>query len=144
MIFMQIKTHFGARASEWILACVLCSIGIMLLRPIDLFGDNIAYFGLARIASQSTWGWLCLACGLLRLFALIINGSWVPSTYHLRAITALLSCFFWFQLSLALMISDRPSLSLATFPWLLVLDIMCCHRAAMDVQRNKIAKTQRV
>lgn len=144
MLFLQIKGHFGARVSEWILACILVSIGLMLIRPIDLFTDNDAYFGLARIATQATWGWFCLGCGVLRLIALTINGSWVPSTYHLRALASLLSCFFWFQLSLALLISDKPSMALATFPWLLVLDIICCHRAAVDVQRNRMAINTRV
>lgn len=144
MLFVKIRSHFNARASEWVLACIMTSIGLMFLRPTDLFGNSEAYFGLARIASQGTWGWFCFACGALRLAALTVNGSWVPSTYHLRAITSLLSCFFWFQISIALMISDQPSMSLGTFPWLLALDLICCHRAAGDAQRNKLLDKTRV
>lgn len=139
MIFLHIRKHFGARTSEWILACILASWGLMLLRPENTFLDERVYLTLTRIASETVWGWMCLGCGLLRIAALIVNGSWVPSTYHLRSLTSILSCFFWFQITLGLMASGVASTGLAIYPWLLVLDVICCHRAAVDLRFSQAA-----
>lgn len=132
MIFLHVQSTFKARASEWVLASILSSIGLMLLRPDDIFGQSSVYIGLAQIASQHTWGWFCLVGGAIRLVALTINGYWIPSSYHLRALTAFLGCLFWFQFALGLFVSDRPTIILVTVPWLFLMDLINCHRAAVD------------
>jgi hypothetical protein len=127
--------HFGStfptRISEWALACILASWGLMLLRDDDTFGSSQAYLGLARLASESVWGWACLLAGAVRLVALVINGAWTP-TYHFRSLLAFLSCFFWMQISLGLMATGNASTGLAVYPWLLLTDIYCTYRAARD------------
>lgn len=137
MIFLHVKKHFSARASEWMLAGILTSIGLMFLRPETMFDKSFVYVGLARIANEQTWGWFCFIFGAIRLAALVINGAWVPSSYHLRAFTAFVACFFWFQLTLGLIMIMQPSILLAIVPWLFMLDMLNCHRAATDVQRDK-------
>lgn len=139
MIFLHVKKHFAARASEWMLAGILISIGLMFLRPEPMFDNtSFVYVGLERVASEQTWGWFCFTFGAIRFAALVINGAWVPSSYHLRAFTAFVACFFWFQLSFSLIMTGRPSILLAIVPWLFVLDMINCHRAAADVQKDKL------
>lgn len=140
MIFLSIKKHFPTRASEWVLASILASWGLMLLRSEATFATSPSYIGLERIASENTWGWFCLAIGVSRLVALAINGHWVPSTYHLRSITSFVSCFFWFQISLGIMASHLASTGLAVYPWLMVLDIICTYRTARDLAIDRQIK----
>lgn len=134
MLLLHARQHFPARYSEWFLASILLTIGLLLLRPENIFAQSPAYVGLARIANQTTWGWFCFVFGALRIVALIVNGSWVPSSYHLRAFTAFISCFFWFQFTLGLMATGNPTLMLATAPWLFLSDMVNCHRAASEAR----------
>ena len=137
MILLHVKKHFPARATEWIVAAMLTTLGLIFLRPEPTFALSPSYVGLARLATESTWGWGCVIIGGIRIIALIINGAWVPSTYHLRSITAMLSCFVWFQLSLGLFASNTASAGLALFPWLVVLDIVSTYRVARDLRLSK-------
>jgi hypothetical protein len=137
-MILHFSSTFPARTTEWMLACILTSWGLMLLRPETTF-DNLAYLGLARIAEEDTWGWLCTAAGGLRLVALAINGLWVPPTYHLRSLTSFLSCFFWLQITLGFMASGSASTGLAVYPWLLVAEVICTYRTARDYRLARIS-----
>lgn len=138
----MISLHFGqtfhVRVAEWLLACILASWGLMLLRP-EITFSTPAYVGLERIFSEVVWGWLCFVCGGLRLTALAINGLWRPS-YFIRSITAFLSCFFWMQISLSFGGAGNASTGLAVYPWLLVADIYNVYRATVDGRVAKAAE----
>lgn len=130
-VIMHFTKTFPQRVSEWALASILCSWGLMLLRPESTFATSGSYIGLARLAAEDTWGWFCFIAGALRLTALAINGLWTP-TYHIRSLLAFLSCFFWFQISLGFMASGNATTGLAVYPWLLLLDTYSTYRAARD------------
>lgn len=132
---MSIRTFhltFRQRASEWMLAGIMFTMGWVLLQPYDMFA-NPSYAGLAQIAPQLHWGLLCAALGGFRLIALWINGSW-RATPHLRSILAFVSSVFWFQLVLGIIASPALSTNVAIFPWLLATDIYCAFRAAVDAR----------
>lgn len=130
-MILHFTQTFPSRVSEWTLASILASWGLMLLRPEVTFATSPSYVGLERIAAEDTWGWFCLIAGVIRLMALTINGIWKP-TYHIRSALAFLSCFFWLQISLGFMASGNASTGLAVYPWLLMLDIYSTYRAARD------------
>jgi hypothetical protein len=139
-IVLHIGKHLPTRWPEWILASMLTSWGGILLRPENTFGSSPSYEGLARIASEQTWGWFCLGAGVIRLIALTVNGSWVPTTYHLRSLTAFLSCFFWLQITIGFMASGNASTGLAVYPWLLIADIACVYLSARDYRISRVSE----
>lgn len=139
MLFLHVKKHFGARTSEWMLAGIMLSIGLILLRTEDTFSTSPAYVGMARIASEQTWAIGCTIVGVLRLVALTINGLWVPTTYHLRSAASFVSCFIWTQIMVGAMTSGIAGLGIAVFPWILLWDIITCHRTAVDYRMGKEA-----
>lgn len=121
---------------------MLTSWGLMLLRPEDTFSLSQSYVGLARIANEDTWGMFCLGAGIMRILALGINGWWVPVTYHLRSLTAFLSCFVWAQISLGLAATTNASTGLAVYPWLMVADMACVLLAARDTKLQRTTLRQ--
>lgn len=123
---------FPARYSEWILAIILLSWGVVLAKPFDTFALSPTYVGLARIAPEHVWAIGCAIVGTARLIALAVNGLWVPSTFHLRALTSFVSIFFWFQITLGLLATGSNSTAIAVYPWLLLLDVICLYRVARD------------
>ena len=129
-----ITEHFPARASEWALGVVLFNWGIILLSPTPTFESSPAFAALERWASETTWGYACLMMGLLRLFALIINGSFHGFKYspHIRSLMAFFSGFFWCSISLGLLQANVSTTGLAVYPVLLLLDIYNVYRAAGD------------
>lgn len=139
MLLLHVKKHFGARVSEWMLTGVMLSIGLILMRAEDTFSTSPAYIGMARIASEQTWAVACTIIGVLRLVALTINGLWVPTTYHLRSFASFISCFIWTQILVGVMISGIAGLGIAVFPWILIWDIITCHRTAVDYRMGKAA-----
>lgn len=138
-IILHFTETFPSRVLEWILAFILFSWGLMLLRPDATFASSPSYIGLERIASEDTWGWFCAIAGLLRLVALCINGFWKP-TYHIRAATSFLSNFFWLQITLGFIASGNANTGLAVYPWLLLADIICTYRTARDYSISRAAE----
>ncbi|MGQ4272495.1 hypothetical protein [Terrihabitans sp. B22-R8] len=138
-MFLRFRSTFIDRFAEWVLACILFSTGLMLLRPEETFAASPVYEGLARIATEEHWGLFCLVGGAIRLVALTINGAWMP-TYHFRSVAAFLSCFFWLQFSLGLFGSGSTAIGVAVYPWLLLADIVCVYKIGRDFRMAKAAK----
>lgn len=140
VIFQHLGETFPHRALEWVLAGVLTSWGLMLLRPEETFAISIVYDGLKVIASERVWGWACLVVGALRFVALFVNGAWVPPSYFLRTATSFASCFFWFTISFGLMVTGTATTGLAVYPWLLIGECICIYRTARDARMAVVAR----
>jgi hypothetical protein len=128
------------RASEWVLACMMTSWGIVLAQPADTFSLLPIYAGLHRIAEEEVWSLVCLFIGMVRLIALAINGAMPEFTLAARTVTAFLSCFFWFQITLGVIaagVAGTTNTAIAVYPWLAVLDVICVYRIAKDHARYK-------
>lgn len=125
---------FRLRLSEWLLAAIMTTWGVVLLLPEATFQTNPVYTGLARFAPENAWGLVALALGTLRLFALFVNGNWRRSP-HLRSTLAFLSCFVWFQIVIGLL-QVRASTGLAVYPWFFILDVYCVYRASSDARES--------
>lgn len=140
VMFLTMRRFFPLHASEWILACMMVSWGIVLLEPAKTFELTPIYVGLARIADEATWGWICLCIGLMRLFALALNGAWPRITLPLRTAMSFASCFFWFQVTLGVVaagIAGIANTAIAVYPWLAVLDVICMYRTGVDSARYR-------
>lgn len=124
----SLRQTFEARASEWALAFMTFSLGVVSFFNVDLFAD-FRFSNLARVADQTTWAWGFLLVGGFRLSALFINGSYWR-TPQIRSIFAFLTCFVWFQLALGLLYNF--SFGIALLPWLFLLDAYNSVRAGRE------------
>ncbi|SER62001.1 hypothetical protein SAMN05216548_13110 [Faunimonas pinastri] len=116
-----ITSHFRARVTEWALAGALFGWGYILKLPSPTF-DQPSYGEMARFASEDTWGQVCFWVGLVRIVALIVNGSIRPS-YHLRAVLAFFSCFIWFQILIGLIKVGTVSTGIAMYAVVFALEV---------------------
>lgn len=127
----SLRHSFEARASEWALSAVLFLWGVVLHQNPTHFETNPAFSGAAMMASQLTWELGCLVVGGGRLLILGMNGT-VRRSPHLRALMAFVSCFFWMQVSLGILMSGVGSTGLAVYPILLLLDSYNVIRASRE------------
>ena len=129
------STHnFAIRVSDWFLALMLTTFGLMLLTGPDIFATSRSFALLAHMAPACSWGTVCLVIGAMRLCALVINGTfpvfrWSP---HIRFTMALLSCFVWFQIALGIALSPTISTALAVYPYLFLFDMYNTFLAASE------------
>lgn len=140
-----ITAHFPARVSEWHHSLALAIFGLILLHPGTTFGNGPSYVLLSRVMSEHSWGWLCFAAGFARLTALAVNGAFRRTPYAVispwvRAIGALVGCFFWFTISIsflvALIVADPArgiSTAFSAYPLFFVFDLTNVYRAMHDV-----------
>lgn len=140
MVLRHVGSTFQHRLAEWLLAAILLTWGVVLIRPEYSFDTSAAFMGLAAIAPERTWGWFCILTGLSRLFALVVNGVWTPPTYWLRSLTSGLSILFWFTVVFGIVVNGLPSTGLAVYPWLLVAELFCLYRTARDYRISIIQK----
>lgn len=128
-------THnFSLRVADWTLSSMLLVFGAILLGPEDTFKTGSAYAYLAKIAAENVWGWACVSIAVLRLFALLVNGTfqgfrWSP---HVRFGCALATCFIWFQISLGMGLAAVRPTGLAVYPFLFLLDLYNTFLAASE------------
>jgi len=120
-ISRSFRETFPGRASEWALAIVILNWSLVLALNTDLFASSASYRALAGVMTQHSWLWLCFCIGTVRLMVLGINGAWRRSP-HLRALSAFVSCFVWFQISVGLFQAGTGGTGLAVYPVLLLLD----------------------
>lgn len=131
----RVGIHFHDRATEWLLALVTASWGLIYLSSDPSLWQAPSLQPLARIGGQELWGIVAFTLGVTRLAALFINGSQRKSP-HARAICAFFSCLIWFQLTLGLLVSLPQPLALAVYPWLFATDTYNVWRASRDARRS--------
>lgn len=116
--WQSLRRTFEARASEWALAWMTVSLGIVSLINPQLF-ETPGFNKIVRIAEPMVWMIGFMTVGILRLSVLFINGMWWR-TPHFRCAFAFLTCFLWFNVSIGLAVNQ--SFGLAIVPWLFLLD----------------------
>ncbi len=106
LILAEMRDHFAEaffpRRSEWAGGALLMLAGVVLSANPELMArsQTQAFVLMQAIFRQETWADLLLACGTIRLAILMINGLWRRSP-HMRALSAMLSCFFWMHIALS-------------------------------------------
>lgn len=133
MILLYVERAFRFRAAEWLLAIVMFNWGWLLLMDRPAFVGP-TYIELLKIASENTWGWICLAGGALRLGVLAVNGAWQAAP-HIRAVMSAAGMFLWLQLTIAFLGAPTLSTALAVYPAAFVFDLYNAYRAACDAGR---------
>lgn len=127
---------FLARLCEWMLACALVLVGIVLILP----AHTLPSFAAVRTyIPDATLGPLLMVGGTLRLVVLSFNGLWAPPMYLLRAWMALSSMFVWLTLTMGSASSGLIGIWLASFPLFAAFDCINFFRAIHDATEAKRA-----
>lgn len=145
-----VTDHFHTRLAEWGSAVSLFLWGVLLSSPNDIFARSPTYSSMETYMTQHQWSALCLTVGSIRLFALLINGTfrqfkWSP---HLRALTSFLSIFVWAQLLWGMLLSGNITSVVCMYPVSIAVDLFNTiyavgEAAKVDAKRNKDARSVR-
>lgn len=102
-----VASHFQIRLTEWLLLWPSAGMGVVLLWQKDLFEVSPSFSQLANWGDQYVWACVVLACAVVRVAALIVNGTFDSFRYspHIRAGASLIAMFFWSQFCLGFLIA---------------------------------------
>lgn len=132
-VHVRFQETFPLRASEWALAFIMFSWGLICFSYPGMFTSNYTFSGMAAMASQQTWAVGALVMGSIGLVALAINGFW-RATPFIRAACAALRAGMWLTITFGLFATDNPTTGLAIYPWLFILDMWNIYRAMSDAR----------
>ena len=126
--------HFRLRITSWFSATLLFSLGLVLaFNPSVFLDDHYRYMN--RWYFQSAWVAICILLSLIRITALVVNGSFPNIKYmpHIRTAFASMSTLVWFQLVLGTIGATFTFESLV-FPMLMILDMYNTSLAAVEMR----------
>lgn len=116
------KRHFYYRLSEWVLTLTLASFSMKLLAPDCTFCSSPAYRVMASWGTEEQWGWFIAFFVLLRLTALVVNGtfdSFAPYSPLVRCVCSGLFIPVWFVIGLGFYQANPAGVSWAEhFVWM--------------------------
>jgi len=144
-MWLDLKTHFEARAIEWFNAFFLTAWGAYVILHPGLFHGPSApvWTGLLLLADQEQWGLGALIAGIVRVVALFINGQW-GLTPLIRVFTSFTSVFVWFWVTVGLVKSDIPDTGIVVYSGLMLADVYSAFRAASDAYEAEAMKRLKV
>jgi hypothetical protein len=102
-----IREHFPARVSEWIMTGAILGWYLVLSADPTTFDTSRSFEVLARYGDEASWALLCFVVGLVRLLALVVNGTFHQFRYapHLRGVASFVACVFWGQIALGVIVA---------------------------------------
>ncbi|WP_386681801.1 hypothetical protein [Loktanella sp. R86503] len=82
-------------------------MGAVLSLQDDLFSVSPSFAQLSQWADQPVWACIVTVCAIIRVLALIVNGTFAGFRYspHIRAGASLVSMLFWSQFCLGFLIA---------------------------------------
>ncbi|TFF20836.1 hypothetical protein E3C22_18280 [Jiella endophytica] len=106
-VYKGIADHFPMRFTEWVMMMPTFGMAAALHASPDMFAVSSSFGSLARWADEGTWGLIVLFCGVVRLAALTVNGTFKGFRFspHLRFGASLVGIFFWSQWTLGFALS---------------------------------------
>lgn len=137
LLCLDVKEHFRTRATSWIMSFNIFGMGLILIvNPTFLNGDVRAhsYVYLLTIMPQWAWAIWCVGVGLMRIVALVINGTFprLPWMAHVRLAGAFLSCFLWFNLMLGVWVRGGWTFAVPMFTSMIAFELLSTYVAANE------------
>jgi len=141
MLIRELRKHWPARKTEWIMAGFLLAWGVYTLMHPEVFTNDGTRLPTAYMVSMVApissypalvWGGGAALIAAARLIALLINGSWTR-TPLIRTVMAMLSIFVITQIWIGLFKSGVPNWGVVVYPFLAGTDTLSAFRAAVDV-----------
>ncbi len=150
LLIRDMTAHFRLRVTSWIMSLLITSFGVIIIHnPMVLTTPESAprYVYMMRVASVFSFilhnpamlcGCFCLAIGLLRLGALIVNGTFSGFvwSFHVRALGSFLACFVWFQILLGVFFSHEWTLAVPVYCTFLAFDAFNLYVATFEINRE--------
>jgi len=140
-----IRSHFQARMTEWLMLFPSVTHGIVFLSQPNLFDVSPSFDGLERYATQEMWGVVVLMCAIVRLAALMVNGTFETFRYspHMRLAASIVGCLFWMTYDLgfltAALFSGGSWTAIAAITSFVLFECVNVYRTSSDVEINKRA-----
>lgn len=137
-----IRAHWQIRATEWVMVWPAIGIGTALNFQFDMFDVSTSYTALERWATQETWASMVLICAMVRLVALVVNGTFRGFQYspHMRAFASVMGIGFWSQFCLGFLSSAvfnggawSGAVAYSTF---VLMELLNLYRSMSDVGRG--------
>ncbi|MCF6126083.1 hypothetical protein EN904_10600 [Mesorhizobium sp. M7A.F.Ca.CA.001.07.2.1] len=134
-----IREHFGMRVTEWIMTGALFGwSGCLAMDPLT-FDRSPSMAIIATYGNEAFWANVCLMTALLRLGALIVNGTFKGFRYspHFRAGASIASCVFWGQIALGVLVAvltaDGSGTGVIVYLTFMTIEMWNLFRAWADV-----------
>ncbi|NMG39871.1 hypothetical protein GRZ55_11515 [Chelativorans sp. ZYF759] len=148
MIILRMRdgiiAHFPSRVSEWIMtAAILGWYGVLSADP-GTFETSRSFTVLAYYGSEKAWAMLCLLVGLVRLAALVVNGTFRSFRYspHMRGFASIVACIFWGQITLGVIIAwtmGGAGTGVVAYGTFMIIEMWNLFRAWADVGATRKA-----
>lgn len=137
-----VSKHFPNHMPEWGLGVILFNWGFVLLRPNETMAKYPAMATMLRVAPEDFWGWSMISVAILRIFSLVINGSFHNTPYikyapYGRMLGSFLSCFFWMQIAFSVLRDTEPNTGMAVYPVILVMDMYLVFSSARETHLKR-------
>lgn len=139
-----ISEHFPQRVSEWIMTAAILGWASVLGADPTTFETSPSFSVLAAYGTETNWSLVCLAVGMARLVALVINGTFRQFQYspHLRGAASFIACVFWGQISLGVCLawlSGGSGTGVIAYSTFMALEMWNLFRAWADVGASRKA-----
>jgi hypothetical protein len=114
------------------------------LQP-DMFLASPSFAQVAYWADQPTWAAIVLACAIVRLLALVVNGTFHAFRFspHFRAAASLVGVLFWAQYCLGFVMTAIYSggawSAVVAYSSFVILELVNVSRSVHDVRRVREA-----
>lgn len=138
-----IKSHWHARATEWLMIYPAVGMGAALIYQPDMFQTSTTFEHVADWMTQPQWSLFALLCALVRLIALTINGTFEGFAYspHMRLAASFAGIFFWSQFCLGVFTAafyiggswSEPIM----FSTACLFELLNIYRSWMDIARGR-------
>ena len=127
-----IKHRFEGRILEWYVASQLLLWGLILLLPENTFAGSEDF--IAFQVNEDTLAWFMLALGVVRIAALIINGTLPGVTPLVRLSGAFIGAGVWFYISLEFAGSGFVGTWIAAWPMAFIAEFINIYRSAQHAR----------
>lgn len=143
MVFIKlasgVRQHLVVRLSEWLMLFPTAGMWAALKIQPDMFSVSPSFAQLASWSSENVWAAVIFVCGIARMAALIVNGTFDEFRYspHVRMAAAITCALFWSQFSLGFLqayLTEGGALSaVISYTAFCIFELANVYRSSRDV-----------
>jgi hypothetical protein len=141
-VYNGVKQHWQIRATEWLMVWPSILLAAALIYQRDMFIDSPSFRILQSWATQPGWAIWLLLVALVRLIALVVNGTFQGFKYspHMRVTASYCGLAFWGFFCIGFLGSAYNGIGSWSFPvaysTLVLMETLNIYRSWSDVLRK--------